>query len=110
MMTIKRHDGASLSQMAEHLGATVSSASKIVEALVERGLIARATDADDRRKLALALTDEGEALMASAHLRLLTVLAEKLSSLSPNECAMVELAMGIVRSALAQARTTSSEE
>jgi len=109
LMTIHHHDGASISQIAEHLGASISSASKTVNALVERGLINRTTDSNDRRKLALALTEDGETLMAEARRRILANLAERLSPLSRNECAIVNLAMDTVRSAVMLSRAKEAD-
>jgi DNA-binding MarR family transcriptional regulator len=99
-MSIKRHEGLSLSQAAEHLGATISTASKIIDGLVERGMVFRTTADEDRRKLMLKLTPSGERAVEEIHLKTIANLTGKLETLSPSECAMVELAMGILRSTL----------
>ena len=99
MMTIERHEGASLSLVSEHLGSTLSATSKLVDGLVDRGFIRRETAEDDRRKLILALTDAGVRIMESVHMRVITCLAGKLDVLTPNECSIVNLAMDILRSA-----------
>jgi DNA-binding MarR family transcriptional regulator len=100
MRTIERHQGASLSLVSEHLGSTLSATSKLVDGLVERGFIRRETAEDDRRRLLLALTDAGMQIMECVHMRAITCLADKLGALSPNECAVVNVAMDILRSAL----------
>ncbi|MEI6513070.1 MAG: MarR family transcriptional regulator [bacterium] len=100
LMSIKRHEGLSLSQAAEHLGATISTASKIIDGLVERGMVFRTTADEDRRKLMLKLTPSGERAVEEIHLKTIANLTGKLETLSPSECAMVELAMGILRSTL----------
>ncbi len=98
--TIEHHEGASMSQVAEHVGATLSATSKLVEGLVERGYVQRETSKDDRRKKVLALTDTGAQVLASLHQEAISCLADRLVTLSPSECAMINLAMDVLRSAL----------
>ncbi|MCX6345221.1 MAG: MarR family transcriptional regulator [Armatimonadetes bacterium] len=105
ILAIHINKGASLSDIAEHLGSTVSSASKMVDGLVDRGLIERTTDPDDHRKLVLALTDEGKSTMDTIDLLALNCLSGKLSPLSANECAIINLAMNVIRSAFMQSPT-----
>jgi DNA-binding MarR family transcriptional regulator len=49
----------SLSAVAEHIGLSLPSMSKMVDGLVARGLISRTEALGDRRRLALCLTDAG---------------------------------------------------
>lgn len=104
MKHVEHHSGISLSELATHLGVTISSASKIIDGLVEKGCVARETALDDRRKLVLAITEAGKAVFASMDLQAVACLSEKLASLTPSECAMVNLSMELIRSTLAQAR------
>lgn len=103
LITIKHHEGASLSVVSEHLGTTLSAASKLVDGLVERGYVLRETAPDDRRKLLLALSDTGGQALASVNLEVIGNLAGKLGKLSPSECAMIDLAMDVLRSAIISA-------
>lgn len=58
---------ASLSALAEHLLVGVPTASRLVDELVEQGLVDRRSDPDDRRRLLLRSTPAGaEALAAAA--------------------------------------------
>jgi DNA-binding MarR family transcriptional regulator len=50
---LSRQAGASLSQVAEHIGLTLPSMSSLVEGLVERKLILRNTHSVDRRRVTL---------------------------------------------------------
>ena len=61
---LNRNQGASLSEVAEHVGLTLPSVSKMVDGLVTRGLLTRATDPGDRRRLTLSLTPAGAHLHA----------------------------------------------
>ena len=59
---IRRAPGVTTGGLAAALGITVSTTSGLVIKLVERGLVARTTGADDRRQVPLHLTAEGETL------------------------------------------------
>lgn len=107
MNMIRRHRGTSLSHMAEHLGTTVSAASKIVDGLAERGLVRRDTSTDDRRKLMLELTEFGEQTVDQVHEQASSYLAQRLGILSPGECAMLNLAMDLLRGALVSGQPAS---
>jgi len=106
LVTIKHHEGASLSLVSEHLGATISAASKLIDGLVERGYVRRETAPDDRRRLILAITQAGDKTLESVHLEAISRLAAKLVSLTPGERAMVNLAMDLLRSAIVSAQAT----
>jgi len=59
-----RHPGTSLAGVAGHLGVTAPTASAIVDRLVRRGLLARAADARERRRVVLTLTPAGTRLLS----------------------------------------------
>jgi DNA-binding MarR family transcriptional regulator len=56
----------SLSELAGATLTDLSSVSAVVRRLVERGLVVRGVSSDDARRAALALTDEGRALLRRA--------------------------------------------
>jgi DNA-binding MarR family transcriptional regulator len=56
---LDRHAGASLSEMAEHLGVTRATASAITERLVQRHLVDRTERPQERRYVVLKLTQAG---------------------------------------------------
>ncbi|HVX86338.1 MAG TPA: MarR family transcriptional regulator [Phycisphaerae bacterium] len=66
LMFIHRRDGANLSAAAEFLGLRLASTSKLVDHLVNRRLLTRASDPQDRRRMVLRLTARGEALLQEA--------------------------------------------
>src|SRR5690349_21174241 len=53
---VNNHPGASLSEVADHIGLTRPAMSVLVDGLVNRRLMLRETDRSDRRRLTLALT------------------------------------------------------
>jgi len=77
---LHRHAGASLSELAEHLGVTRSTASAAIERLVQRGLVNRSDDPQERRRLVLSLTVDGskhlQQAQDAAHSSVTGVLAE----------------------------------
>jgi DNA-binding MarR family transcriptional regulator len=61
---VHRRPGVSLAGVAEHLGVTPPTASTIIDRLVRAGLLARAADRRERRRVTLALTPSGARLFA----------------------------------------------
>lgn len=57
--TLMRHGPVRPSALARHLGIAPRSATEVVDALQERGLVGRETDPDDRRATLVVVTDEG---------------------------------------------------
>jgi DNA-binding MarR family transcriptional regulator len=53
----------SMSSIAEDLGVHASNATRTCERLVQAGLLDRTTDTEDRRRVVLSLTEEGERLL-----------------------------------------------
>ena len=56
---LHRRPGACLFHLAEHLGVSRPTASNLVERLVRRGMVARGTNPEERRRVALTLTPVG---------------------------------------------------
>jgi DNA-binding MarR family transcriptional regulator len=90
---LHRHPGASLSDVAEHLGLACASTSKLIDGLVQRKLVTRHTAATDRRRLTLTLTAKGNALLASARQAAQRGLAQTLARLPVGERPGVARAM-----------------
>ena len=107
---LSRHEGASLSAVAEHIGLTLPSMSKMIDGLVARSLVKRETHPDDRRRVTLALTARGRSLFQSAHAATQACLAGQLETLSASDRAIVERAMRILRPLLASRREAESEQ
>ncbi len=85
--------------LAQALGVGAPAVSKIVDQLVERGLVARQEDADDRRIVWLHVTDEGQALVDQLSLSYLEGLRRVVESLDPDELERVAEAWRILDSA-----------
>ena len=94
---IQRHIDSSLSDIADHLGLTLPSASKLVDGLVKQKLVNRQESATDRRRLTLGLTQSGESIVNIARANAHASLANKLSVLSDDELDTVMHAMELLR-------------
>ncbi len=80
---LNRHVGASLSEVAEHIGLTRPAMSVLIDGLVNRKLVARQTDPGDRRRLTLSLTRQGQSLYSAARQHTQARLAARLAALPP---------------------------
>ena len=94
---LNHNEGTSLSDVAEHIGLSLPSASKLIDGLVNRKLVLRKPSEDDRRRIMLSLTQEGQTTLQSAVQATETYLTRVLAALPENECAEVLHAMQILR-------------
>ncbi len=90
---IQRSPNSSLSDLANHLGLTLPSVSKLVDGLVKQELVSRQESAADRRYITLMLTQNGESIVDSARASAQANLAEILSCLSHDELKTIHQAM-----------------
>ncbi len=80
---LHRSPGSCLFHVAEHLGVTRPTASVVVERLVRRGMVTRAADPQERRRVILELTSMGAWHLQRARQASQTWMASALSRLSP---------------------------
>ena len=95
---INRNEGSSLSELANHIGLTLPSVSRLVDGLISRGFIAREEHPTDRRRLKLALTNNGQEILETSRHGTLTYLAKKLSDMHGGDREIVSKAMEALRS------------
>ena len=93
---IQRNPDSSLSKLAEHLGLTLPSVSKLVDGLVKQKLINREESTHDRRRLTLVLTDSGEAIVNLARAGAQANIAKSLKYLSDAELEIIHQAMQLL--------------
>ena len=94
---LNRHPGASLGDIADHIGLTLSAISRLVDDLVERGLVLREPSPTDRRYITLALTPEGRHILETMRQATQVDLMARLDGLSEDEQATIVAAMGALR-------------
>lgn len=68
LLTINDRGSCPLTALASELQIAMSSASEMVEKLVNLGLVRRTTDAESRRRVVIQTTAEGEALIGELQL------------------------------------------
>jgi DNA-binding MarR family transcriptional regulator len=96
-----RSPGASLSAVAAFLGVADATASAMVDRLVRRRLLTRGEDPAERRRVALALTAQGTALLARSRAHTRAWMEVRLAGLSrpqllalANGLALLDRALG----------------
>ncbi len=94
---IDRNVDASLSDVAEHIGLTLPSMSKIVDGLVTRKLVTRQTHPTDRRRMTLALTARGLTALQTSRAATRACLAEDLAALSDRQRETIVQALEFLR-------------
>ncbi len=68
LMVVLHRDGPTSSHaLADELAVSTPTVSGMVDRLADRGMLTRSTDARDRRVRLVALTDEGDRMVASVH-------------------------------------------
>jgi DNA-binding MarR family transcriptional regulator len=90
---VKRSPGLSLAELAAEEGISAPAMSGHVDRLERAGLLERVRSSDDRRRVGLRLTEEGERLMRRVRARRTTWLADRLTALEPSELEAIELAV-----------------
>ncbi|MFZ1043523.1 MAG: MarR family transcriptional regulator [Anaerolineales bacterium] len=94
---VNRNPEGSLSHLADHLGLTLPSTSKLVDGLVNQKIIIRHESKEDRRRLTLALTKNGEEILRAARGATQNHLKDVLHQLSADELAMIIRAMNLLQ-------------
>jgi DNA-binding MarR family transcriptional regulator len=99
---VYRKESASLSEVADHIGLTLPTMSTLVDGLVDRGLINRREDREDRRRITLTLTEPGRARFESARGATMVNLEQRLRHLSASDRATIAASMRMLREAFAE--------
>lgn len=93
---LNRTQGASLSAVADRVGLSLPAMSRLIDGLVDRGLVRREESEADRRYVVLELSPDGRDLVRAARSGAQAHLAETLESLSPPERAQVARTMALL--------------
>lgn len=89
--------GTSLSAVADFIGLSLPAMSRLVDGLVEKGLMERRPSDDDRRVIRLTVTPSGEEALRGAREMAQAALAEALASLDEEKRAAIHQAMELLR-------------
>lgn len=91
--TIRTSRDIGVQELAGRTGMSGPAMSAYVDRLESAGLVRRRRSEDDRRRVELALTDEGVRVLRSARSRRTAWLAARLKRLEPDELAAIESAV-----------------
>lgn len=94
---LRHNPGSNLTDLAEYIGVSLPSMSKLVDTLTYRGFIERNPDAADRRRVRLDLTEAGLAILSTAREAVKASFATRLAQLGPEEVATVTAGMRLLR-------------
>ncbi len=99
---LSRNPGASLSEVAEHLGVTCATASTTIERLVQRNLVQRTDHPQERRRIVLNLTEEGKLLLQQSQQKTRVHIADILETLTPEEISHIQQGLTLLKSVFEQ--------
>jgi len=89
--------GSSLSAVADFIGLSLPAMSRLVDGLVEKGLMERKPSDDDRRLVRLTVTGDGEEALRGAREMAQAELAKALAGLDGGKRAAIRGAMDLLR-------------
>ncbi|BAY66501.1 MarR family transcriptional regulator [Calothrix brevissima NIES-22] len=99
---LNRNPGASLSEVAEHLGVTCATASTTIERLVQRNLVERNDHPQERRRIVLNLTQAGTMLLKQSQATTRAHIADILDSLTPEQVSNLEEGLTLLKNVFEQ--------
>ncbi len=94
---LKRNPGASLSELAEHLGVTCATASTTIERLVQRDFVQRADHPQERRRIVLNITVEGKQHFEQTQSQTRTHIKDILQDLTLEEITQIEQGLTLLQ-------------
>ena len=94
---VNRKEGASLWELAHHIGITAPSASRLVDGLIERGLMRRTDHPADRRRVKLTVTTQGRAILETSSRGTVSYLAGKLSGVDADTLKIIDKGVEALR-------------
>ncbi len=101
---LRRHPRASLNEIADYLGLTAPTVSKLVQKLVTQSVISRRAGSD-RRRVSLSLTQLGATALAKARLETRRQLADSLRSLPAKDLVTLSEGLRMLRRAFVEGGT-----
>lgn len=103
LVAIKRAPGVGIRDLAARERVSPPAMTKHVDRLERDGLVARTPSDEDRRRVGISLTDEGQRLLRRVRSRRTVWLAQRLAGLTAEELAAIEAAIEPLRKLLPEA-------
>jgi len=94
---VSRNVGTSLLDVANHLGLTPPSTSRLVDGLIYRNMMIREDHPEDRRRVKLTVTHVGEQILEASRQDALTYLSTKLSNITADDRETIVKAMNVLQ-------------
>jgi DNA-binding MarR family transcriptional regulator len=108
MRFLHRHPDTSLVDVVEHMRLTPPSVSKLIDGLVARDLVVRLNSNQDRRRIALHLSAQGEESFDSAKRATLETLITKIQHFTPIERDLLGESLGLLKEAFSDEKAISA--
>jgi DNA-binding MarR family transcriptional regulator len=96
---LARNPTGSVSLIAEHLGSSQPSASRLIQGLVAKGLVTRKECPEDRRQVKLLLTPRGRAVLETSQRATQERLAEEIAHLPESQRKTISAGMKVLQEA-----------
>lgn len=96
LMYLQKKPGSSLQDLAQHIGLTAPTTSTTVEQMVCNQLVNRKPSLEDRRKIVLTLTEQGQNTLNEVFSHSRNHLASYLAPLTDEECDLVVQALKLL--------------
>ncbi|NES98013.1 MAG: MarR family transcriptional regulator [Desertifilum sp. SIO1I2] len=100
---LKRYPQVSLTDVSEYLDVTRATMSATIERLVQRGLVERTEDPQERRRVILSLTPTGEQQLQQVLQRTRNQVAQKLDNFSDEQLQQLLQGLWLLRQAFEEA-------
>jgi DNA-binding MarR family transcriptional regulator len=106
LLLISEEEGIRMRDLARKMGGSFSNATVLVDRLVERGLVERLAEPQDRRVVLVRVSEEGRSLIEQLVTSWRTLSASLLEDLDSEDLAKVREALRILLKAAQQNRET----
>lgn len=93
---LDHNPGASLSELAEHLGVTRATASANTERLVQRNYVHRCDNPEERRRVVLNLTEAGKQHLYQTRAQTRAYITDLLSDLTEEQVSQIDQALSLL--------------
>ncbi len=99
LMLLEAEGSSTVTDLANDLGRSLSATSRLLDQMVQRGLVSRAEGREDRRVKRVALAERGQALITAVQRRRAEAQLSVMAALSDAERTDVMRAMGLLAEA-----------
>ncbi|MBD1843438.1 MarR family transcriptional regulator [Cyanobacteria bacterium FACHB-63] len=94
---LDRNPGASLSELAEHLGVTRATASANTERLVQRNYVHRCDNPEERRRVVLNLTEAGKQHLYQTRAQTRAYITDLFNNLTEEQVSCIDEALSLLK-------------